>query len=37
MPLELTDTEKRAPADLLRRTIDADHYPLAPRIRILKR
>jgi hypothetical protein len=36
MPLELTDTEKGALADLLKRTIDADHYPLSPRVRTLQ-
>jgi hypothetical protein len=32
----LTDDEKRALAALLRRTIDADRYPLSPRIGQLK-
>jgi hypothetical protein len=33
---DLTDDEKRILADLLRRTIDADRYPLSPRILTLK-
>jgi len=28
--------ESRALADLLRRTIDADHFPLSPRVRTLQ-
>jgi hypothetical protein len=36
MNLDLSDDEKRALADLLRRTIDADRYPLSPRIVTLK-
>jgi hypothetical protein len=29
-------TEERALAELLKRTIEADHYPLSPRIRTLQ-
>ena len=36
MNLELSEDEKLALAALLRRTIEADHYPLSPRIRTLK-
>jgi len=36
MPLDLSDEEKRALADLLRRTIEADHYPQSPRVRVLQ-
>ena len=32
----LTQDEKMAPAALLRRTIDADRYPLSPRIGTLR-
>ena len=32
----LTDDEKTALTALLKRTIDADHYPLSPRIRVLR-
>jgi hypothetical protein len=31
MTLELTDEERRALVHLLRRSIDADRFPLAPR------
>jgi hypothetical protein len=33
---QLTDDEKTALTALLRRTIDADHYPLSPRIGTLR-
>jgi hypothetical protein len=36
MILDLTDEESAALAALLRRTIDADRYPLSPRIRVLQ-
>ena len=34
--LPLADDEKTALTALLKRTIDADHYPLSPRIRVLR-
>ena len=33
---DLNDEESAALAALLRRTIDADRYPLSPRIRVLQ-
>ena len=33
MAVDLTDAERRALADLLKRAIEADHYPLSPRVR----
>lgn len=36
MPLDLTDDEKRALAAHLRSVIDADPYPLSPRLRTLR-
>ena len=36
MNLDLTDDETAALTQLLTNTIDADRYPLSPRIRILK-
>jgi len=33
MPLDLSDEEKRALADLLKHRIDADRYALSPRVR----
>ena len=36
MMLDLTEEETDALARLLSRTIDADRYPLSPRIQILK-
>jgi hypothetical protein len=36
MNLDSSDEEKLALADLLKRTIEANHYPLSPRIRRLK-
>jgi hypothetical protein len=36
MNLDLTDEESAALAALLRRTIDADRYPLSPRVRSLQ-
>jgi hypothetical protein len=36
MNLDLSDEEKRALADLLKRTIADDRYPLSPRIRTLE-
>jgi hypothetical protein len=36
MTIDLADEETEALARLLRRTIDDDHYPLSPRIQILK-
>ena len=36
MTLDLTDDETRAIAQLLRRTLDFDPYPLAPRLDPLK-
>jgi hypothetical protein len=35
-PSRLTDDEKAALVALLRRTIDADRFPLSPRIRLLR-
>jgi hypothetical protein len=32
MQLDLTDEETLAPLNLLTETIEADHYPLSPRI-----
>jgi hypothetical protein len=37
MILDLTDEETAALARLLSQTIDADRYPLSPRIQTLKR
>jgi hypothetical protein len=36
MELDLTDNETAALARLLKSTIDADRYPLSPRIQTLK-
>jgi len=36
MELDLTDDETAALARLLKSTIDADRYPLSPRIQTLK-
>jgi hypothetical protein len=36
MPLDLTDTEKFALVDLLKRTIRDDPYPLSPRVQSLR-
>jgi hypothetical protein len=36
MVLDLTDDEALALAQLLRRTIDDDHFPLSPRLAPLK-
>jgi hypothetical protein len=36
MQLDLTDDETGALARLLTNTIDADRYPLSPRIQVLK-
>ena len=36
MELDLTDDETAALARLLKSTIDADRYPLSPRIQMLK-
>ena len=36
MSPDLSDEEKRTLTQLLKRTIDADHYPLSPRIRTLR-
>jgi hypothetical protein len=36
MTLDLTEEETAALAQLLSNTIDADHYPLSPRIQLLK-
>ena len=36
MELDLTDDETAALARLLKSTIDADRYPLSPRIQALK-
>jgi hypothetical protein len=36
MTLDLSDEEKLALANVLKRTIADDHYPLSPRIRALK-
>ena len=36
MNLDLNDEQTAALAALLRRTIDADRYPLSPRIRVLQ-
>jgi hypothetical protein len=36
MYLQLSDDEKIALIELLKRTIEADHYPLSPRIQMLK-
>jgi hypothetical protein len=36
MNLELSDEEELALGDLLKRTIEADHYPLSPRVLTLK-
>ena len=36
MTLDLTEEETAALARLLTNTIDADRYPLSPRIRLLK-
>jgi hypothetical protein len=36
MTLELSDNETLALADLLKRAIDRDRYPLSPRIQTLK-
>jgi hypothetical protein len=36
MPVELTDDEKLALVDLLKRTIRDDPYPLSPRVRTLQ-
>ena len=36
MTLDLTEEETAALARLLTNTIDADHYPLSPRIQLLK-
>jgi hypothetical protein len=36
MNVDLTDEAKLALVDLLRRTIEADHYPLSPRTQTLK-
>jgi hypothetical protein len=36
MILDLTDEEKLALAAELKRTIEADHYPLSPRVQTLK-
>ena len=33
---QLTDDEKAALTALLKRTIDADRYPLSPRVRMLR-
>jgi hypothetical protein len=36
LKLDLTDEETDALARLLRDTIDADHYPLSPRVQMWK-
>jgi hypothetical protein len=36
MTLDLTEEETAALARLLTNTIDTDHYPLSPRIQLLK-
>ena len=36
MNLELTDEEMDAPARMLRDVIDADRYPLSPRVKLWK-
>ncbi|HEY1433055.1 MAG TPA: hypothetical protein VGF39_15725 [Stellaceae bacterium] len=36
MQLDLTDEETRALLNLLMETIEADRYPLSPRIRLLR-
>jgi hypothetical protein len=35
-PLDLSDEQKRALAELMKRTIEADRYPLSPRVRALQ-